>query len=350
MRSVSRFEVNLLTILEGLLGRVPLAQALPLVLRSHPRPKCLSCGAVEIIQGYLSKGVVLQLARGCWQWERFLRRGEIAEGRLWERTSPDKLALRYSANTLDFLIWLTATDPLASKNTWKQISGRVLTLGDRLVLLLAYQALRNTEIGGVWCREVPWKNDGMCNLLFAEDFAGNSDAEIDFKHWITGAGAAILEAWQAKLAQRWIDMEREKARQPAADKVRQIGRSQTRVLSTFLNFLEKVNRRDLSRFLFISSEALLRLAPTATHWTGSIKTLGLRMADRAETYRSSLALLWQLEQLGVWNKQARAVGYFDEGYAASQLWKADWEAYNGDAICEQARVIIRQAEPMGTST
>lgn len=348
MRSVSRFEANLLTIVEGLLGRVPLAQALPLMLRPQPRPKCLSRGAVELVQGYLSKGVVLLLARSSWQRERFLRGGEISEGRLWQRTPPEKLALRYSANTLDFLIWLTATDPLASKSPWQQRPGRVLTLGDRLVLLLAYQAVRNTEVGGVWFRESPWKKDAICNLLFAEDFAGDGETDLDFKHWITGSGVAILEAWQAKLAQRWIEMEREKARQPAAEKVRQIGQSQSRVLSAFLEAINKVNRRDLSRFLLASSRELLRGAPTATQWTGSIKTLGLRLADRMETYRSSLALLWQLDRLQDWNRQARAVGYFDEGYAASQLWKADWEAYNGDAICDQARAIIRQAEPLGT--
>ena len=348
MRSVSRFEANLLTIVEGLLGRVPLAQALPLVLRPHPRPKCLSRGAVELVQGYLSKGVVSLLARSGWQQERYLRSGEISEGRLWERTPPDQLALRYSANSLDFLIWLTAMDPIASKNGWQQRPGVSLTLGDRLVLLLAYQAIRSTVSGGVCFRGEPWKSDGMCNLLFFEDFVASEQMDLNFKPWLTAAGAAILEAWQAKLALRWMEMEREKAREPDAAKVRQIGQSQTRVLSAFFDFAEKVNRRDLSRFLLVSTAQLLRVAPTATQWTGSIKTLGLRLADRTETYRASLALLWQLERLETWNKQARAVGYFDEGYVASQLWKTDWEAYNGDAICEQARTIIRQAEPMGT--
>ena len=164
MRSVSRFETSLLSIVEGLLGRVPLAQALPLMLRPHPRPKCLSRGAVELVQGYLSKGVVSLLARSSWQGERFLRSGEVSEGRLWERTAPEKLALRYSANSLDFLIWLTAMDPLVSKDAWEPRQGVALTLGDRLVLLLAYQAVRNADFSGARFRCEPWISDGVCTF------------------------------------------------------------------------------------------------------------------------------------------------------------------------------------------
>ena len=43
---------------------------------------------------------------------------------------------------------------------------------------------------------------------------------------------------------------------------------------------------------------------------------------------------------------ARGVGYFDEGYAASQLWKADWEQVQGDLMVERAHAIVRQLDPM----
>jgi hypothetical protein len=42
------------------------------------------------------------------------------------------------------------------------------------------------------------------------------------------------------------------------------------------------------------------------------------------------------------------VGYFDEGYAASQLWKADWEAHAGDLLCEHATAIARAVDPLGS--
>jgi hypothetical protein len=40
------------------------------------------------------------------------------------------------------------------------------------------------------------------------------------------------------------------------------------------------------------------------------------------------------------------VGYFDEGYAASQLWKSDWDHYQGDALVGRAQAIIRTLDPM----
>ena len=44
-----------------------------------------------------------------------------------------------------------------------------------------------------------------------------------------------------------------------------------------------------------------------------------------------------MDALARWQKQARTVGYFDEGYAGSQMWKADWEAADGDATAAPAR-------------
>ena len=61
---------------------------------------------------------------------------------------------------------------------------------------------------------------------------------------------------------------------------------------------------------------------------------------------TALALTRQTERLRDWARRARAVGYFDEGYAAAQLWQADWEQYDGDALCERARAIERQLDPM----
>jgi hypothetical protein len=60
----------------------------------------------------------------------------------------------------------------------------------------------------------------------------------------------------------------------------------------------------------------------------------------------ALTLLRHLERLQRWERAARGVGYFDEGYHAAQLWKADWEQYQGDVVCERAQNIIRRLDPM----
>ncbi|HVL12328.1 MAG TPA: hypothetical protein VM529_07175, partial [Gemmata sp.] len=47
-----------------------------------------------------------------------------------------------------------------------------------------------------------------------------------------------------------------------------------------------------------------------------------------------------------WQSRALGVGYFDDGYQASQLWKADWEAANGTVVAERARAVVEMIEPL----
>ena len=62
--------------------------------------------------------------------------------------------------------------------------------------------------------------------------------------------------------------------------------------------------------------------------------------------RSALAVPRQMETLEAWQARARNVGYFDEGYQASQMWKADWEAVNGDRVAVRARAAVEMLEPL----
>jgi hypothetical protein len=53
-----------------------------------------------------------------------------------------------------------------------------------------------------------------------------------------------------------------------------------------------------------------------------------------------------METLAAWQDRARYVGYYDEGYQASQLWKAEWEAANGDRVAARARAAVEMLEPL----
>src|SRR5205807_1103010 len=101
-----------------------------------------------------------------------------------------------------------------------------------------------------------------------------------------------------------------------------------------------------ARFLLRVLAELLAEGVAAKQWLGSLKNAGPRLADRTATHRAALVLLHQLERLRRWSQQARAVSYFDETYAASQLWKADWEQYQGDALWARAQRILREVEPL----
>src|SRR5262245_21587153 len=105
MKSVSRFEANLLRILQFFLRAAPLEQVQSLIGGRLQVPKCLSRDAVGLVQDTLAKGCTRVLAGGLpgpfgrlggWRRERFLRDGRIAEGRLWERTPPAELGLGFS--------------------------------------------------------------------------------------------------------------------------------------------------------------------------------------------------------------------------------------------------------------
>src|SRR5438105_4783117 len=102
MQTVSRFEANLLGLLSYFLGREPAERGLPLAEERVPEPTCLSRTAVRLVQDALAKGCVHLLAtRGGWRRERHLRGPKVVAGRLWQRTPPADLGLRFSRHALE---------------------------------------------------------------------------------------------------------------------------------------------------------------------------------------------------------------------------------------------------------
>jgi hypothetical protein len=340
---VSRFEADLLTILQGFLGHVPRSQLLPVLMRSNIRPPGLSKQAIAIVEDTLAKGATLQLARQGWRRERFVRAGSIAAGSVWQRTPPRELGLTFSPQSLTFLIWATETACDNPERPWFPSKDRELTLGDRWLLTIAYGAIRQSEVGILWSHREVWRNEPLCQLLFAADFEHSADAvPLDFSPWLCPAGLAILEAWQGWLAERWAAMERGKAEVTAVEHLQAIAASQERALSAYLAAVDAIGRRDLARFLLIGLAPLLSAAPTPKTWLAQLRLPSARLADRQEAYREGLAVVGRFQQLAAWQAQARATGYFDEGYQAAQLWKSDWEAYNGESLATAARRLLDQ--------
>lgn len=342
-KTISRFEVNLLRVLRGLWQEAPVETLLPMLVKPLPRPKCLSRDAVELIEDTLAKGCVQFLARRGWMRERFLRAGAITEGRLWERSTPNELGLTFSPHALELLIQLVsgtigATVPKIDE----------LTVGDRLLLCLAFHLLRHTDVAAELRKKwLPLHQDGLCRLALLEELPeGRARFRIDWLTWTAGLGASILEALQGWLADRWTDVERRKEGLATSARMRKIGTTQTRVYGEFLDALATARRWDLARCLLEAARRLLQDQPTARKWIRNLDVSKERIADRVVVYRDALALVRQLDRLNDWQQEAIGVGYFDEGYAASQLWKADWERFGGEQLCERARAIVREVEPM----
>jgi hypothetical protein len=79
-------------------------------------------------------------------------------------------------------------------------------------------------------------------------------------------------------------------------------------------------------------------------WLRSLDVSKECLADRRAIYIDAFTFLRQMERLHDWRRQAESVSYFDDGYAASQLWKADWDRYEGDQMWERASIILREVK------
>ncbi len=345
MRSVSRFEANLLGVLQCLLQRAPRQRALQLIGQLRP-PPCLSRAAVELIQDHLSKGCVSLLARTGWRRDRHLRGSEIREGRLWTRTPPEELALSFSRHSVGFLMWLTSGSFQDEKARWKP-SAQELTSGDHLLFYWAFQALRHAEMIKKLHRHECFTGDALCRLAFPEDFA-HVETLPDWNPWTTGVGSHILEALQLPLSERWLELEGAKEQISDCKRMSDLGKSQERVLGSFCDAVTAAGRRDLARFLLRTLSLLLRDRPPAGRWIGKLDVRALRLADRLGTYRAALALVRHGEVLRDWERESRLVGYFDEGYAASQLWKSDWDDFGCEETFEHGRRILSEIEPLAS--
>jgi hypothetical protein len=350
MQTVSRFEANLLRLLYFFLRREPAERAVALVEHRCEQPRCLSGVAVNLAQEALAKGCVSLLAhRGGWRRERHLRNGQVVEGRLWERTAPEDLAFSFSRHAMSFLMWITAARPGDKDPGWRPVL-KELTLGDLLLFFFAHEGLRHVAegLGAPALRsQHPFRDHGLCWLAYPEDYAAApATARPDFEPWLTGVGSCVLEALQPVLAMRWIAVESSKERIADPQVMRGLGQAQDRVLDAFLDAVEAAGRLDLARFLLQASHVLLGPHAHAGMWTQRLHMAGQRVADRAATYQAAAALLRRLERLQGWERQARGVGYFDEGYHASQLWKSDWDQYKGDVLHARAEAIVRQLDPM----
>jgi hypothetical protein len=345
-----------LTILRYFLRREPQRHALPLILDARDRPPCLSRNAVRLVQDSLAKGCVLVLCRGPrwqregngWMTERFLRDGFPREGRLWERTPPQEMGLRFTKGSLEFLMWVTAAKPDDPKARGPELAEKHLAPADWLLFYLAYTALRETALAGAVRTWPVFVRNPLCRLAFPADFP-RATKPIDYAPWTNGLAGCILEGLQAEWAGSWVAAERHKGRTDAWQQMQEAGRAQERELAAFLSALETAGRRDLARFLLQALCDLLTEDAKADRWVAGLTSAGTRLADRAETYRCALMLVLHLDRLRQWAATARGVGYFDEGYAAAQLWLSDWERLQGEALAQRGRVLLRQLEPISSA-
>ncbi len=350
-RQVSKFEYNLLRILKFLVGHFPADQGLQLVRTATTKPECISVGAVDLVKDVLSKALVLFLTRaGGWRNDKYLRNNTPASGRVWGRIPLDERTLEFSRPVLDFLFWLTAEKVHETKQAW-DAAPKALTPTDELFFALAFDAMRSDpDVLAMLRRKDTFSRNPFCWLTAPQDVAdpeATKPQAPDFTPMFGGLRAVLLECLQTHLTHRWIRSERDKGQLGDWKRMRHQGNAEFVALRDFLKAAEAARRADLARFVLRTNAAVLQSDLTPVFWTGGLQGSGpQRLADRLETQRAALAFPRQMETLEVWQERARYVGYFDDDYQASQMWKADWEAVNGDRVAARARAAVEMLEPL----
>ena len=348
-KQVSKFEYNLLQILRFCLGRGPSDQGIQLVRVATTRPPCLCATAVDLVKDSLAKAGVLALVRaGGWRNDRYLRGDQPVTGREWDRVPLGERVLDFSGHVVEFLMWATAERVYDTKVPW-DAPPRELTAADELFFWLAFDACRaDPDVVAVLRKKDAFRLNPLCWLTVPGDLAdADGPAPPDFRPTFTGVRAVVLECLQTHLAARWTRSERAKGQVGDWGRMRQQGRAEHAALGAFLDAAHAAGRTDLARFLLKTNAALFQSDLTPPFWTGGLQGNGPpRLADRLDTQRAALAVPRQMAVLDRWQEEARHVGYFDERYQASQMWKQDWEAAAGDVVAARARAAVELIEPL----
>jgi hypothetical protein len=348
-RIVSRFEASLLTLLRHLLGHDGAGDAGRLLTEKRPRPVCLSSNAVALVKDTLAKGSVRFLVRhGGWRGERHVRNGNLVGGRAWVRTPLAERSLHFSADVLEFLIWLTAESPSKPGEPWRTLVPE-RTAADDLFFTVVLAAMESDPDLTTALREKPpFASNGLARLACPGVYAASDAAVPDFALWFTASRAAILECLQPWLAARWLASERGKGRIGDWAALGRLGAAEERVATAFVTAAADAGRPDLARFLLrAEAGAFANSDRTPEYWTGGLEGAGpSRLADRVAVRRGAVAGPRLVGTLAALTRRYRAVGYFDEGYPAAQLWKDDWEAAGGDELAERARRVVDAVEPL----
>ena len=348
------YEYNLLRLARFVVGELPLDQASKLInQRITTPPPCVSGECGRLLQDILGKGVMLRLIRvGGWRVDRHLRRDEPVRGRVWERIPLAERRLEFSGAPLAFLMWLTQEKPqeIQSPLSWEE---GTLTAADEVFFLMALDALQQLKDCYQPLVELPiFRQNPLCWLMHWPTVSlTDSPTPQRFQASFQGTRLAVLECFQTELTKRWIRSEREKTRVTNWNLMRQQGLAEHAVLGSYLTAANTADRWDLARFVLNSASAIVLNQPDLmpSYWVGNLRVgAPTRLSDRLETQRAALTLMRQMETLRQWTQRAKTVGHFDEGYQAKQLWKADWEAAQGDLVAALARKVLERLEPLRT--
>jgi hypothetical protein len=350
VKTVSRFEARLLRLAEFFVGRANVASGAHLLFGAEQEPPCLSRPAIEALQDRLAKGIVGWLVRtGGWRGEAFLRKGAASEGPVWRRTSPESLGLRLTGHSLRFLIWAASQDAQGQNAGWER-GEEPRSLGDDLLLFLAYRAVRNGTAARLetllvsWRRLEPFRRNALVRLVYPLDLLVEDEEAVDFDPWFQPPGDAVLECLQRTLADEWLEAERRRRAIRNPVEMRHASERIERTLAAYLDSADRAGRRDLTRCLLTAMRRWSREPAEAMRWSPQLDVSEFRLADRLRHRAQALAFPRAFLRATAWFDQARTTTIVDEDYPAAKLLRSDWERLAGEESRHFAERLVQDAD------
>ncbi|MBX7102778.1 MAG: hypothetical protein K1X57_01765 [Gemmataceae bacterium] len=338
-RVLSKFEGRLVNLVRAAVRLAPPESAAPFLTDKLSAPPGLSSYCMELVCSALAHGCVLYLCRQGWREEKYLRDGAPVTGRLWQRSPGKERALQFSHHALDFLLALTAGGAMTV------LPDEDATPADQLLVFLTYDAFRGSEAAVGWRTRPVFSTSPLCRLVWPDDFPSRAAHPPAFAGWGQGLRASILEALQSKLAERWLYTQQALRLLGDADAIRSAAEAMDETLDGVLAEIGPA-RRDLAGFLVDAATDFCQSGISLEDVAGRVNNRGLRLTDRLKTVRAAAILPRALIRLGEWERQARAIGYLDDGYAAAQFYLARWEQAGAVGALAVARDVVRQTEPL----
>ena len=296
----------------------------------------------------LAKGCVLFLVRqGGWRNDKYLRATSPFSGRIWERIPLEERSLVFSRPVLEFLIWATAEKVNDTKVFW-DAAPQSLTPADDLFFWLALDAIRtDPDLLSVLRKKEAFLRNPLCWISFPGDMVESDDIASKLCSIVRGttrglsgmssdASRTSMDSIRANEGTDW------RLEEDAA-----AGTHRVRCPPRVPGDRRAGEPHGLDAIYPPNERCTVHNRHVAGFWTGGLQGSGPpRLADRLDTQRSALAVPRQMETLEGWQHRARSVGYFDSDYQATQMWKSEWEAMNGDQIAARARAVVEMLEPL----
>lgn len=349
MKKVAASEYDILTLTRGLVGQESLAALEGLLRRSRKLPDKMGPTSMGILQDTLAKGVVLQLARrGGWRTDRYLKAGEVAEGRAWMRHTPPVFA--FSEFSIKLIRWL-ASQPVGNSDC-PALSVKPKTLADELLMYFTLDVTMQLRCDTGVVRQPAFRGSPLCWLGFPDRLA-RDELEVNvtpelFEPLLGGDGPLVVECLQQHLASRWawIEWNKQTIRWNAA--MTELGNGQEAVASAWLQATDAANRRDLCKFLINAATDVLRGHAPADRWVQNLEARG-PLRERTGARHAAGAFLRMVRTLHGWAEESGSIRFFEDEYEAAQLYLTQWERL-GDEGFVHAERIIRELEAIDAVT